>query len=111
MLECHLDKPFEIKLEIYHTGYRWEASYDKDFLRLDSVRPYYEWEPPYGESLLLRLGSEGDQRPPPEGRLVGREIFVFVPIQEGRTILNFSLKKPLEKPAVGDASYVVIIRP
>ena len=42
VLECHLDKPFEIKLEIYHTGYRWEASYDKDSLRLDSVSPNYE---------------------------------------------------------------------
>lgn len=114
LLVCYLDKPFEIKLETYHPGDRWEASYDKELLRLDSVRPNYEWEPPYGEC-LLRLGSVGSwpdlfPRPRPEGRLVGGEIFVFVPSQEGHTTISFRLKKPLEKSAAGGTSYLVVIR-
>jgi hypothetical protein len=113
LLVRYLGKSFEIKVETYHPGDRWEAFYDKDFLRLDGVRPNYEWKPPYG---LLRLGSVGSwpdlfPRPRPEGRLVGGEIFVFVPSREGHTTISFSRKKPLEKSAAGGISYWAVIRP
>ena len=93
--EVTLNMPFEIKLEANPTtGYKWEVSYDKGFLRLD--KESHKRDP---------------SKPADHVGVGGVTTFVFVPIKKGKTTVNFRYKRPWEKEIARKKSYRVTIRP
>jgi inhibitor of cysteine peptidase len=90
-----LNKPFEIKLEANPTtGYQWEASYDKELLRLDDKN--HERDPSKPDT-LVGVG--------------GVTTFVFTPIKAGKTTIDFHYKRSWEKEVAKKRSYRVTIVP
>ncbi len=93
--EVTLNKPFEIKLDANPTtGYKWEVTYDKAFLRLE--KESHKRDP---------------SKPADYVGVGGVTTFVFVPIKKGKTTLNFRYKRPWEKEIARKKSYRVTIRP
>lgn len=99
-LTCHaaenqisatLAKPFVIELSAStgSTGYSWTAQFDENFLKLD--KSYYE---------------------KPESKLLGapgKQIFMFVPIKPGNTVIEMRLKRPWESSWAKTEIYNILI--
>ncbi len=91
--EVTLNKPFEIKLEANPTtGYKWEVSYDKRFLRLD--KESHKRDP---------------SKPATHVGVGGITTFVFMPIRTGKTTMDFRYKRSWEKEVARKKSYRVTI--
>ena len=85
------DKPFVIELSVAtgSTGYSWTAQFDENFLSLK--KSYYK---------------------KPESKLLGapgKQIFEFVPIKPGHTVIEMRLKRPWEPVEAKNEIYNILI--
>ena len=86
-----VNKAFEISLESNpSTGYKWEASYDKAFLKLKADR--------FKRPAKALIGAGGTQT------------FVFTPIAEGETKIQFVYKRHWEKSIAREKTISIHIR-
>jgi predicted secreted protein len=85
-----VNKEFKIPLDSNpSTGYRWEASFDKAFLKLKAdhfKRP---------EKALIGAG--------------GTQVFVFLPIKKGETEIRFVYKRHWEKTIAREKTFRIHI--
>ena len=87
-----VNKEFKIPLDSNpSTGYKWEASFDKAFLRLKADR--------FKRPAKAFPGAGGTQT------------FVFLPIKQGDTKIGFIYKRPWEKSAARKKTYTIQIHP
>ena len=87
-----VNKEFKIPLDSNpSTGYKWEASFDKAFLRLKADR-----------------FKRPDKAFPGAG---GTQTFVFLPIKKGDTKIRFVYKRPWEKSVAREKTYKIQIGP
>jgi inhibitor of cysteine peptidase len=87
---AQVQQKFQIKLpENPSTGFSWEASFDSNFLTLESRN--------YVDGGTGRRGGGGVA------------IFSFVPLKEGNTSLAFRYKRPWEKTVEQEKSFHVTI--
>jgi predicted secreted protein len=87
-----LKKPFTIALESNRTtGYSWSARFDKRRLKLKSSS--------YERPTETRPGAGGKQ------------LFVFVPLKEGKTEVLLQYRRPWEKAPVEKKSYEIVVSP
>ena len=85
-----VDKEFGISLDSNPTtGYKWEASYDKAFLK----RKADHFKRP--AKALIGAG--------------GRQTFVFLPIAQGETKIRFVYKRPWEKSIARERTFSIHI--
>ncbi len=88
-----LGKKFEISLKANHTtGFRWEASYDKKFLKL--VNETYRRDPTKSKT-HVGVG--------------GISTFAFQPLKPGETSIKFRYKRPWEKQIAEKRTYLITI--
>lgn len=87
----NLDSEFKISLESNPTtGYKWEAKFDENFLKLKS-----------------------DTLSRPSEALVGQggtQTFGFLPVKVGETTIEFLYKRPWEKEPTKKKQYKVTVR-
>jgi predicted secreted protein len=84
------NKEFTISLDSNRTtGYKWEASFDRAFLRLKADR--------YKRPAKALVGAGGTQ------------IFVFVPVKQGETKIRFVYKRPWEKSIAKEKTFTIHI--
>jgi predicted secreted protein len=84
------NKEFAISLDSNRTtGYKWEASFDKAFLKLKADR--------YKRPTNQRPGAGGTQ------------IFVFLPVKQGETKVRFIYKRPWEKSIGQEKTFAIHI--
>ena len=85
-----VNKEFKIPLDSNpSTGYRWEASFDKAFLKLKADR----FKRP--EKALIGAG--------------GTQIFVFLPVKKGETQIRFVYKRHWEKTIAREKTFRIHI--
>ncbi len=85
-----VNKEFKIPLDSNpSTGYRWEASFDKAFLKLKADR----FKRP--EKALIGAG--------------GTQIFVFLPVKKGETEIRFVYKRHWEKTIAREKTFKIHI--
>lgn len=91
-LSATLKKPFTIAVESNRTtGYSWSARFDKRRLRLKSSSYERPAEPRPGAG--------------------GKQVFVFVPLKEGKTEVTLQYRRPWEKAPVETKRYEVQVSP
>jgi predicted secreted protein len=84
------NKEFAISLDSNRTtGYKWEASFDRAFLRLKADR--------YKRPAKPLMGAGGTQT------------FVFVPVKHGETKIRFVYKRPWEKSIAREKIFTIHI--
>lgn len=87
-----LNSEFKISLESNPTtGYKWEAKFDENFLKLQADTFFKPSEP--------RIGQGGTQT------------FEFLPVKSGETIVEFLYKRSWEKQQAQTKQYKVIVAP
>ncbi len=87
-----IKKEFTISLDSNpSTGYKWEASFDRAFLKLKSDR--------YKRPARTIPGAGGTQT------------FVFLPIKQGDTKIGFFYKRPWEKSIAKETTFTIHINP
>ena len=85
-----VNKEFKIPLDSNpSTGYKWEASFDKAFLKLKADR----FKGP--EKALIGAG--------------GTQIFVFLPVKKGETQIRFVYKRHWEKTIAREKTFKIHI--
>jgi len=90
-----LNKTFNIALKANpSTGYKWEVSYDKNF---------------------VQLKEESHKRDPSKPKnyvgVGGITTFVFKPVKVGETEIEFTYKRPWEKEVADRKTFRIIISP
>lgn len=91
-VSANLKKPFTIVVESNPTtGYSWSAHLDKRRLRLKSSSYERPAEPRPGAG--------------------GKQVFVLVPLQEGKTEVVLQYRRPWEKTPVKTKSYEILVSP
>jgi predicted secreted protein len=91
-LSANLNKPFTIVVESNPTtGYSWSAKFDASRLRLKSSSYERPAEPRPGAG--------------------GKQVFVLVPLKEGRTEVVLQYRRPWEKAPVKTRSYEILVSP
>jgi predicted secreted protein len=89
-----LGKKFQISLKANPTtGYKWTASYDKKFLKLE------------GETYTRDLSG-----PKPRVGAGGTTTFSFLPMKTGETSINFRYKRPWKKEVAEKKTFIINIR-
>lgn len=84
------NKEFTISLDSNRTtGYKWDASFDKAFLKL--MTHYYK------RPTNQRVGAGGTQ------------IFIFLPVRQGETKIRFVYKRPWEKSIAREKTFAIHI--
>jgi predicted secreted protein len=87
-----VNKEFKIPLDSNpSTGYKWEASFDKAFLKLKADH--------FKRPAKAPIGAGGTQT------------FVFLPIKKGETELRFVYKRPWEKTIGREKTFRIRIHP
>jgi predicted secreted protein len=88
-----LEQPFHIVLTaaIGSTGYSWSARFDENFLKLRET-----W---YEKPKSKLVGAPGEQ------------VFVFVPLKQGKAKIEMRLKRPWESSEIKTQVYEVSILP
>jgi predicted secreted protein len=87
-----VNKEFSIPLDSNtSTGYKWEASFDKAFLKLKADR--------FKRPAKALIGAGGTQ------------IFVFLPVKKGETKIRFVYKRPWEKTTAQEKTLRIRINP
>jgi predicted secreted protein len=87
-----VNKEFKIPLDSNpSTGYTWKASFDKAFLKLKADR-----------------FKRPDKAFPGAG---GTQTFVFLPMKQGNTKIEFIYKRPWEESAAQKKTYTIQIHP
>ena len=85
-----VDKAFKISLQSNpSTGYKWEVSLHKAFLKLEADR--------FRSSTSPLVGAGGTQE------------FVLLPIRQGKTKVHFIYKRPWEKSIARKKTYILHI--
>lgn len=91
-VSAKLKKPFTIAVASNPTtGYSWSANFDKRRLRLKSSSYKKPAEPRPGAG--------------------GKQIFVFVPLKEGKTEVVLQYRRPWEKAPVQTKRYEILVSP
>ncbi|MFH1115009.1 MAG: protease inhibitor I42 family protein [Pseudomonadota bacterium] len=91
-VSANLNKQFTIVVESNPTtGYSWSADFDKSRLRLESSSYERPAEPIPGSG--------------------GKQVFVFVPIKEGKTEVVLQYRRSWEKVPVKKRTYKVLVSP
>jgi predicted secreted protein len=87
-----VNKEFQIPLDSNpSTGYKWEASFDKAFLKLKADR--------FKRPAKALIGAGGTQT------------FVFLPVKAGETQIRFVYKRHWEKTVAREKTYTIRIHP
>ncbi len=87
-----VNKVFKIPLDSNpSTGYKWEASFDKAFLKLKADR--------FKRPAKALIGAGGTQT------------FVFLPVKNGETQIRFAYKRHWEKTVAREKTYTIRIHP
>ena len=82
----NVNRAFKISLKSNPTtGYKWEVSFDKTFLKLKANR--------FKRSTSALIGAGGTQS------------FVFLPIKQGATEVHFVYRRPWEKSIAREETY------